>query len=133
MALSIEELRQRLQRLNLYGLLAHAEELLNEPWLGRLLEIEESERLRRSLKRRQDNARLSTFKPMADFDYQWPKELDRSLLEDLFTFSFLEQAANIIIVGPNGLGKSMIAKKPATSGSAARLHCTLHRRLRHAP
>jgi DNA replication protein DnaC len=109
-ALSVEELRQRLRRLNLYGLLEHAEEVLNEPWLGRLLEIEESERLRRSLKRRLANARLGTFKPMADFDYQWPKELDRSLLDDLFTFGFLEQAANIVIVGPNGLGKSMIAK-----------------------
>lgn len=84
--------------------------MLNEPWLGRLLEIEESERLRRSLKRRLDNTRLGTFKPMADFDYQWPKELDRSLLDDLFTFGFLEQAANIVIVGPNGLGKTMVAK-----------------------
>ncbi|MGH7188649.1 MAG: IS21-like element helper ATPase IstB [Acetobacteraceae bacterium] len=108
--LSVEELKQRLRQLGLYGLLAHAEELLNEPWLGRLLEIEESERLRRSLKRRLDGARLGTFKPMADFDYQWPKELDRSLLDDLFTLDFLEQAANIVIVGPNGLGKSMIAK-----------------------
>ncbi|MGH7015379.1 MAG: ATP-binding protein [Stellaceae bacterium] len=108
--LSVEELKQRLRQLGLYGLLAHAEELLNEPWLGRLLEIEEGERLRRSLKRRLDGARLGTFKPMADFDYQWPKELDRSLLDDLFTLDFLEQAANIVIVGPNGLGKSMIAK-----------------------
>ena len=59
------------------------EDLINEPWLGRLLEIEESERLRRSLKRRLDNARLGTFKAMPDFDYEWPKELDRPLLEEL--------------------------------------------------
>ena len=108
--LSLEELKRRLRQLGLYGLLAHAEELLNEPWLGRLLEIEESERLRRSLKRRLDAARLGSFKPMADFDYQWPKQLDRPLLDELFTLEFLEQAANIIVVGPNGLGKSMIAK-----------------------
>jgi DNA replication protein DnaC len=108
--LSLEELKRRLRQLGLYGLLTHAEELLNEPWLGRLLEIEESERLRRSLKRRLDGARLGSFKPMADFDYQWPKQLDRSLLDELFTLEFLEQAANIIVVGPNGLGKSMIAK-----------------------
>ncbi len=108
--LSLEELKRRLRQLGLYGLLAHAEELLLEPWLTRLLEIEESERLRRSLKRRLDAARLGSFKPMADFDYQWPKQLDRSLLDELFTFEFLEQAANIIVVGPNGLGKSMIAK-----------------------
>ena len=108
--LSLEELKRRLRQLGLFGLLAHAEELLNEPWLGRLLEIEESERLQRSLKRRLDAARLGAFKPMADFDYQWPKQLDRALLDELFTLEFLQAAANIIVVGPNGLGKSMIAK-----------------------
>jgi DNA replication protein DnaC len=109
-SLPLESLKQRLRRLNLYGLLAHLEEIATEPWLLRVLEIEESERLQRSFKRRLNNARLGTFKPMADFDYDWPKELDRTLLEELFTFAFLEQAANIVIVGPNGLGKSMIAK-----------------------
>lgn len=76
----------------------------------RVLEIEESERLQRSFKRRLTNARLGTFKPMVDFDYHWPKELDRALLDELFTFAFLEQAANVVIVGSNGLGKTMIAK-----------------------
>ena len=108
--LSLEALRQRLRQLNLYGLLAHAEELINEPWLARVLEIEDSERQRRSLKRRLDNARLGTFKPLADFDYSWPTQLDRTLLDELFTFGFLEQAANIVIIGPNGLGKTMLAK-----------------------
>src|SRR3984957_15334821 len=108
--LSLESLTQRLRRLNLHGLLAHAEELIGEPWLARVLEIEDSERQCRSLKRRTDNARLGKFKSLADFDYNWPKQLDRTLLEELFTFDFLEQGANIIIVGPNGLGKTMIAK-----------------------
>jgi DNA replication protein DnaC len=109
-SLPLDAHKQRLRRLNLYGLLAHLEEIATEPWLLRVLEIEESERLQRSFKRRQNNARLGTFKPMADFDYDWPKELDRTLLEELFTFAFLEQAANVVIVGPNGLGKSMIAR-----------------------
>jgi DNA replication protein DnaC len=106
----LEALKQRLRRLNLYGLLAHSEQIAHEPWLERVLAIEESERLHRSLKRRLDNARLGAFKPMADFDYSWPKELDRSLLEELLAFGFLEQTANVVIVGPNGLGKTMIAK-----------------------
>ncbi len=38
------------------------------------------------------------------------KQLDRSLLNELFAFEFLEAAANIIVVGPNGLGKGMIGK-----------------------
>jgi DNA replication protein DnaC len=106
----LEQLTQRLRRLNLYGLLAHLEQIATEPWLARVLEIEESERLHRSLKRRVDNARLGTFKPMADFDYAWPKELDRALLEELLTLGFLGQAANVVIIGPNGLGKTMIAR-----------------------
>ena len=108
--LSLESVRQRLRRANLYGLLAQAEQIFTEPWLARVLEIEESERQRRSLRRRMDSARLATFKPLADFDYGWPKELDRTLLDELVTCGFLEQAVNIIIVGPNGLGKTLIAK-----------------------
>jgi DNA replication protein DnaC len=107
---SLETLKARLRRLNLYGLLAHAEQILAEPWLERVLALEESERQSRSLKRRLGNARLGTFKPLADFDYAWPRELDRALLEELFNFAFLQQAANIVIVGPNGLGKTMLAK-----------------------
>jgi hypothetical protein len=42
--LSLDSLKQRLRRLNLYGLLAHAAELIGEPWLARVLEIEDSER-----------------------------------------------------------------------------------------
>lgn len=106
----LEALKARLRRLNLHGLLAHAEDILAEPWLERVLALEESERQSRSLKRRLGNARLGTFKPLVDFDYAWPRELDRALLEELFTFGFLVQSANIVIVGPNGLGKTMIAK-----------------------
>ena len=97
-SLSLDSLRQRLRRLNLFGLLAHAEQILAEPWLERVLHIEESERQQRSLKRRLANTRLGSFKPLADFDYGWPTELDRALLDELFTLSFLEQAANIVIV-----------------------------------
>ena len=108
--LTLEALRSRLKRLNLYGLLAQAQEIIHEPWLLRVIEIEEGERQTRSLKRRFGNARLLKFKSIADFDYSWPKQLDRELLEELLTLDFLEQAANVILVGPNGVGKTMIAK-----------------------
>ena len=110
MTLSADALKGRLRRVNLYGLAAHVEDIHNEPWLARVLEIEESERQCRSLKRRLDNARLGAFKPLADFDYDWPQELDRALLEELFTLAFLQGATNLILVGPNGLGKTMLAK-----------------------
>src|SRR5512134_3511675 len=93
-ALDLETARSRLRRLGLYGLAAHAETLLTEPWLARVIEIEESERARRSLKRRLDNARLGAFKPLADFDWDWPEKCDRSAIEELFSLGFIEEAVN---------------------------------------
>ena len=83
---------------------------MHEPWLARLVQIEHAERQRRSLKRRLDSARLGAFKPLADFDWTWPEQCDRPLIEELSSLEFLAEAANVVIMGPNGLGKSMIAK-----------------------
>jgi hypothetical protein len=113
-SLPLEALKQRLRQLSLYGLLAHAEEILGEPWLPRVLEIEDSERAKRSLKRRLDNARLGTFKLMADFDYTWPKELDRTLLQEIFTLAFIEPAANIVIIGPTSRTRRILETDGAT-------------------
>jgi len=111
--LTLETARPRLARLGFYGLLAHAETLLNEPWLARVIDIEERERSRRSLKRRLDSARLGSFKPIADFDWTWPTKCDRSLIEELFSLAFIEEAANVVFLGANGLGKTMLFKNLA--------------------
>lgn len=105
-----DTLRDRLRRLGLYGLLAHLDEVQEQDWLPRLLELEEAERQRRSLERRLHNARIGSFKSMADFDWNWPKTIDRPLVDELFSFAFVEEAANVILLGPNGVGKSMVAK-----------------------
>jgi len=106
----IEALRARLQRLRLYGLLAQDDALFTEPWVERLLHIEETERQRRSLERRFADARLGAFKPIADFDWDWPDNIDRPLIDELFSFDFVADAANVVLLGPNGVGKSMLAK-----------------------
>ena len=111
--MNLDELRARLQRLGLYGLRAQAERLAAEPWLEQLLAIEEAERLQRSLARRLRNARLGPFKPLADFDWHWPTTCNRPLIEELFTLDFLREAANVVLVGPNGLGKTLLAKNLA--------------------
>ncbi len=103
-------LRERLRRLALYGLLVQDDATLAEPWVMCLVELEETERARRSLKRRLDNAHLGAFKPIADFDWDWPTECDRPLIEELFTLEFLHEAANVVLLAPNGLGKTMLAK-----------------------
>jgi DNA replication protein DnaC len=108
--LSLDSARTRLRRLGFFGLLGQAETLLAEPWLVRVIELEESERARRSLKRRLDNARLGSFKPIADFDWSWPSKCDRAAIEELFSLAFLSEAANVVLIGPNGLGKTMLLK-----------------------
>ncbi|MGH9388193.1 MAG: IS21-like element helper ATPase IstB [Vicinamibacteria bacterium] len=110
---SPEALRDRTRRLGLFGLLASWSEVQGENWLLRLLDYEERERQRRSLERRLKSARLGAFKPMADFDWKWPKKIDREAVEDLFRLDFLAEAANVVLVGPNGIGKTMIAKNVA--------------------
>jgi DNA replication protein DnaC len=105
--------RDRARRLGLYGLLAHWDEVRDQAWLPRLLEIEDAERSRRSLERRIRSARIGAFKDMADFDWDWPKKIHRPTIDELFTLQFIEEGANVVLLGPNGVGKSMIARNLA--------------------
>jgi DNA replication protein DnaC len=68
---------------------------------------------RRSLERRLAQAKLGRFKPMANFEWHWPKKIDRALIERALTLDFLNQGRNLILCGTNGLGKTMIAKNIA--------------------
>lgn len=97
------------RRMGFWGLVSRWEEVLAEPWLLPLLDAELAERQRRSLERRLHQAQLGQFKTMADFQWDWPTRLDRGLVEDLFTCQFVRDATNVVLVGPNGLGKTMLA------------------------
>lgn len=109
----MSDLQRQAQQLKLHGLLAHWQEVRDQPWLAQLLAWEEQERARRGLERRLRGARIGAFKPIADFDWNWPKKIDRLQVEDLFRLDWLASATNIVLVGPNGIGKTMIAKNLA--------------------
>ena len=108
-------LKSRARDLGLYGLLTHFDDIKpsDYAWVARLLDWEEQEHKRRSLERRLRNARLGAFKQMPDFDWTWPKQCDRQLIEELMTLQFLLEGANAIFIGPNGVGKSTLAKNVA--------------------
>lgn len=111
--LNATELKARLKALGLFGLLSCWDEIATKPWLAEILAIEERERQKRSLERRLSNARVAAFKPMADFDWSWPKRIDREAVDDLFTLGFMTSGHNAVLVGPNGVGKTMILKNVA--------------------
>jgi DNA replication protein DnaC len=110
-----DDVRQaRASALKLYGLLAHWDELpSDQDWVDRLLSWEETERQHRSLERRLSSARIGRFKPLADFDWSWLTRCDRDAVEDLMGLGFIKEAANAVLVGPNGVGKTTVAKNIA--------------------
>lgn len=104
-----ENLQARANALRLVGLLAHWPEVATEPWVAPLLQWEEEERARRSLERRIRDARLGNFKSLCDFDWTWPSRCDRATVEELMSLEFLKDKANVVLIGPNGVGKSTLA------------------------
>jgi DNA replication protein DnaC len=106
-------LRQRAKALHLHGLLAHWAEIGETSWLPTLVQWEEEEQIRRSLERRLKGARLGRFKALDQFDWNWPTRCDRGTIEAILTLEFIQEAANVILIGPNGVGKTMLAKNIA--------------------
>jgi len=106
-------LHQRVLSLGFWGLAANWPEVQDAPWLQTLLAYEEAERARRSMERRQRSARIGTFKLMADFDWAWPHQIDREAIEDSLTVRFVPEGSNLVLYGPNGVGKSMIEQNIA--------------------
>ena len=78
--------------------------------LEQLAQIEVDERSRRSLERRLRLSGIKSFKPMADFDWTWPAKIERDVMERALTLDFLGEGRNLVLVGRNGLGKTMIAQ-----------------------
>jgi DNA replication protein DnaC len=113
MATSDDPLMARAKALKLYGLLAHWQEVAGNAWIEFLIQWEEEQRARRSLERRLGSAHLGRFRPLADFDWDWPTRCDREAVEELMGLAFLQETANAILVGPNGVGKSTIARNIA--------------------
>jgi DNA replication protein DnaC len=113
------ELLPQLQRLGLRATAASLDDLLARATTGGwspLQLIEEMARLEaeakasRNLQRRLKLAALGRFKPLADFDWNWPARIDRAAIERALLPSFIEEKKNLILLGSNGVGKTSIAK-----------------------
>ncbi len=87
--------------------------------IEQIAHLEQEEKLRRGLIRRFNAANLGRYKPMSEFDWAWPKKINRDAIDDIMTMKFVEEPANVIIFGPSGTGKTMIAKNIAYSAVSA--------------
>jgi DNA replication protein DnaC len=108
-----DALQARAKALNMHGLLAHWSEAVAGGWAAPLIGWEEDERARRSLERRIHGAHIGRFKPLCDFEWDWPTAIDRATFEALMSLDFLNDATNALLVGPNGIGKSTLARNLA--------------------
>jgi DNA replication protein DnaC len=92
--------------------LAHATKARWSPHqiLEQLVQGEIAERSRRSLERRLRLSGIKKFKPIADFEWSWPTKIERDVIERALTLDFLSEARNLVLIGANGLGKTMIAQ-----------------------
>ena len=93
------------------GELDHAikAKLTHQGFLERLLAIEAAavdERRRVSLSR---FASLPSPFTVADFDFSAQPSVDKKLIDELATLRFVEDATNVLLIGPPGVGKTMLA------------------------
>lgn len=122
MTLSTLELRQRLDALRLVRTAEDLDDFLaratKQRWnphvlLEELVRQEHAEREQRSLERRLRSARLGRFKPIDDFDWNWPTKIDRSAIERALSGTLIRDKENLILIAAQGLGKTMIARNIA--------------------
>ncbi|MCK5796697.1 MAG: IS21-like element helper ATPase IstB [Deltaproteobacteria bacterium] len=100
---------------NLDDIVARAQKNRRSPLqlLETIVKNELSDRSQRSVERRLRRAKIGAFKAMTDFDWGWPKTIDRNAVERALHLDFLETEGNIVLAAAQGLGKTMIAKNIA--------------------
>jgi DNA replication protein DnaC len=109
------QLKEKARKLGLRTMVTNWEYYERQEWTEALLQAEEQERDKRTLEQRIREAKIGHFKPMSDFDWGWPDKIDREQVEELFNLDFLKDKSNVILVGTNGLGKTMIAQNLANA------------------
>ncbi len=63
----------------------------------------------RSIERRIRLARFPVIKTLDQFNWSWPKKINRLQVQNLFRLNFIKNKSNIIFLGGVGLGKTHLA------------------------
>ena len=112
------QLRRELQELKLSSFLDNfgefSQSAAEQNWthtryLCQLTEAEVNLRRDRCIQRRIKMARFPVLKSLDNFDWNWPKKINRLQVQNLFRLAFMEQKANVIFLGGVGLGKTHLS------------------------
>jgi DNA replication protein DnaC len=88
---------------------AAAEQWPPVDYLARLVEGELQRRQDRALQRRLKAARFPLLKTLEQFQWTWPKKINRLQVQQLFRLQFLDTHTNVTFLGGVGLGKTHLA------------------------
>ena len=112
------DLDQTLAYLNLPYIRNHHQELSElaskKQWshldyLEKLAEGEAASKSDRSTQRRIRLARFPVIKTLDQFDWNWPKKINRPQIQNIFRLNLIENKSNVIFIGGVGVGKTHLA------------------------
>lgn len=91
-----------------------ADEAARQQWdhreyLRRLIEGEYNHQRQRRVQTRIKSARFPVIKTLEQFNWTWPKKINRLAVQNLFRLEFLAQNANVVFLGNVGVGKTHLA------------------------
>ncbi len=89
------------------------------PFLTELVRAEADMRRDRTIQRRIRSARFPVIKTLDQFNWSWPKKINRAQVQHLFHLKFIEDKSNVVFIGGVGLGKTHLA-------TALGYHACLH-------
>lgn len=113
--LELDQVRGQLESLKLLAaadvLESRLQQATDKQWtyvafLIDLLGEELAQRLRRTIQTKMRMARLPYQKTLTEFDFSFQPSVDKKLIDELATMNFVRQTANVVFLGPPGVGKS---------------------------
>ena len=109
---------EKLKLFKLVDLREHYQEIIDEAiqekigykdFLIKLIQVEEEGKKKRLSERLRLKAGFDFIKTLDDVEYNFNDSINYQKIKELGTLSFIERNENIIIIGPPGVGKTMLA------------------------